>query len=103
MTSNYIAALVDEDRHGPTPFPDRGGDLRDLFGTVRPGIAGIRHQGGHRPAFDRISRPRVAGLSGYRGGFLAHQAAFGLLAVNASLLRLPALHSLFCGYTDGRK
>ena len=68
------SGLVDQDRHRPSPLPDRGRDLGDLLVGMGPGVARVRHQGRHGPALHGVGRP--PGLSrGDRAGFFAGTAA----------------------------
>lgn len=77
MPSNYIARFVDQHWHRPAPLPNRGRDLRHLFGAVRPGVTRIRHERGHGSAFNGVGGPAFARLGRNSARFLARWARFG--------------------------
>jgi hypothetical protein len=51
------SGFIDKDRNRPAPFADRHGDLADLLGAVRPGVAGVWRQRRDRPPFNFICWP----------------------------------------------
>jgi hypothetical protein len=59
MAGDQPAALVHQDRCGPAPLADAGGDLRHLRVGVRACVPRVRHQPGHAPSLDPIRRPRM--------------------------------------------
>ena len=51
------ACLVDEHGDSPSPLADSRGDLIDLLGAVRPGVAGVWRQRRNRAPLDFICWP----------------------------------------------
>ena len=57
VAGDEAALLVDQDRDRPAPLADRRRDLVDLFGRVRPRVAGVGDERGDAPALDLVGRP----------------------------------------------
>src|SRR6516225_6836444 len=57
VTGDQHAVFVYQDRVGPPPFQDGGGDLLDVSRTVKPRIVRIGYQPFDRPLLDPFSRP----------------------------------------------